>query len=101
MSNLISFEITVPQLSTHKLNGDYSRTTLYMQIVGNQAFDLAFMPIGVPPQAINWLDGALHKDQPILNIATTGDVWLRDTNNTGDEVLRVVSDVTPVFTNET
>ena len=93
--NLRSSEITIPPNTIWKVPGVKHRRYLWMNVGGEQKFDVAFVPIGRSPDN-HWLDGVGSAGGPLV-IPHSGDIYIRDTNNVGDETFRFVSDVLCTF----
>lgn len=89
---LFSYGITLSPASTYRIKGDPNRTLISIEVAGEQTFDMAMTPRNIGPTN-HWVDG--WAGNTLRTYPHSGDVYLRDTDNQGDEVVRVLSD-TPV-----
>lgn len=89
---LYSREISLAPGTTARVLGDPMRSLIMVQVAGEQTFDMALVPRGVDPVDA-WIDQ--WEAQEAQTFPHSGDVYLKDTDNAGDEIVRFISD-TPI-----
>ena len=91
MSNLQSTSLLAIPLNVYYIAADKRRKIFWLHVTGEQTFDVAFCPVGTTDPTPYWLDG-FGKDQAPIISKHTGDFFIRDTDNTGNETFHFISD---------
>lgn len=95
--NLQSKSITIAPMSTFRIHGDPKRTRISLNVPGEQSFDIAICPLGTTDPTPYWMDGMIGGSEHHIILHHFGEVFVRDTDNTGDETFNIISD-TPIIT---
>lgn len=89
--------VTLSPDTVYRVKGEPTRWLFIMQFdpTGSSGgFDVAFVPRGHEVQEENYVDG-VGKEITRVDYRTgcSNDIYIRDTNNSGDEIVYFVSDV--------
>lgn len=92
MYNLQSKEIVVAPNTMWRIHGAADRRVIALSLGGNEKLDVALCPLGTVDPTEYWLDGVGDQSKREWTLHHFGEIYLRDTNNSQNLIIRIVSD---------